>query len=215
MIYVYDILINFIDGKRIYEIFEWNKDDEVEHIKRIPLFLVDHIFIDNLIKCDVTVSKEFLDSIKDKTLLFTGGKIKYATLFTEGNRVYGFFFNEDGYVEYSSSLLLDEEEEILELSLQLNISDITYKVNKKDTKVIYLTRYDEVTRNYIIKDLKYTYKNKNYSKLKYLYRECFGDDETTYKEKLERLISSLDKVYSPIRNKLNYILKLAHKSTCK
>lgn len=215
MIYVYDILINFIDSKRIYEVFEWNKDDEVEHIKRIPLFLVDYSFIDSIIKYDTTLSKDFLDLIKDKTLLFTGGKIKYASLFTEGSRVYACEFNEDGKIEYYSSLLLDEEEEVLELSLQLDIFKINYKINNKDKKVIYLTRNDEKNRNYIINDLKYTYKNRNYSKLKYLYRECFGDDKSTNKEKYERLISSVDRIDSPVRNKLNYILKLSYNSTCK
>lgn len=215
MIYVYDILINFIDSKRVYEVFEWNKDDEVEHIKRIPLFLVDYSFIDSIIKYDTSVSKAFLDLIKDKTLLFTGGKIKYASLFTEGSRVYACEFNEDGKIEYYSSLLLDEEEEVLELSLQLDIFKINYKINNKDKKVIYLTRNDEKNRNYIINDLKYTYKNRNYSKLKYLYRECFGDDKSTNKEKYERLISSVDRIDSPVRNKLNYILKLSYNSTCK
>lgn len=215
MIYVYDILINFIDSKRVYEVFEWNKDDEVEHIKRIPLFLVDYSFIDSIIKYDTSVSKDFLDLIKDKTLLFTGGKIKYASLFTEGSRVYACEFNEDGKIEYYSSLLLDEEEEVLELSLQLDIFKINYKINNKDKKVIYLTRNDEKNRNYIINDLKYTYKNRNYSKLKYLYRECFGDDKSTNKEKYERLISSVDRIDSPVRNKLNYILKLSYNSTCK
>ena len=33
MIYIYDILLNFIDGKRMYEFFEWNSEDVVEHIK--------------------------------------------------------------------------------------------------------------------------------------------------------------------------------------
>ena len=215
MIYVYDILINFIDSKRVYEIFEWNKDDEIEHIKRIPLFLLDYSFIDSLIKYEVSIADDFLNYIKDKTLLYTGGKIKYATLFTEGSRVYAFEFNEDGEVEYFSSLLLDEEEEVLELSLQLDMFKINYKVNNKDKKVIYLTRNDEKNRNYIIKDLKHTYKNRNYSKLKYLYSECFEEDKTTNKEKFERLISSLDKIDSPVRNKLNYILKLSYNSTCK
>ena len=215
MIYVYDILINFIDNNRIYEVFEWNKNDEIKHMKRIPLFLVDYSFIDNLINNDVIISKEFLEVIKDKSLLFSGEKIKYAVLFTEGNRVYAFLFNEDGKVKYYSTLLLDEEDEVLELSLQLNKYEIDYKVNKRENKKSYLTRYDEKIRNYIIKDLKYTYNNKNYSKLKYLYRECFGDDESTNKEKYERIISSLDNVYSPVRNKINYILKLAYKSTCK
>ncbi|MBP3799770.1 MAG: hypothetical protein ILA19_02185, partial [Bacilli bacterium] len=175
MIYVYDILVNFIDSKRIYEVFEWNNKDSIDHIKRIPLFLVDYNSINDLLNYDVNVENEFLDIIKDKTILFSNNseKIDYACLLTEGNRVYAFEFNEKGKVEYKSSLLLDEEEEVLELSLQLDKYNINYKKNSNDDYKLYLTRKGEQDRNYIISDLKYTYKNKNYSKLKYLYNECF------------------------------------------
>lgn len=217
MIYVYDILVNFIDSKRIYEVFEWNNKDSIDHIKRIPLFLVDYNSINDLLNYDVNVENEFLDIIKDKTILFSNNseKIDYACLLTEGNRVYAFEFNEKGKVEYKSSLLLDEEEEVLELSLQLDKYNINYKKNSNDDYKLYLTRKGEQDRNYIISDLKYTYKNKNYSKLKYLYNECFCDDKSHNKDKLDKLIKSLDMIDSPTRNKLNYILKMSYNSTCK
>lgn len=217
MIYVYDILINFIDSKRVYEVFEWNSSDNIEHIKRIPLFLVNYNLIDDILNKDVHVSKDFLEIIKSKTILYDNDnkQIKYACLLTEGNRVYAFEFNSEGSVEYKSSLLLDEEEEVIELSLQLDNYIIDYNVKSITDYKLYLTRKGEQNRNYIIKDLKHTYDNKNYSKLKYLYNECFGEDKRSNKDKLERLIKSLDVVDSPTRNKLNYILRLSYNSTCK
>ncbi len=217
MIYVYDILVNFIDSNRIYEMFEWNNYDSIEHIKRIPLFLSDYDVIDKLLNEDVYVSKEFLSVINNKTILYKNDQdiIKYSCLLTEGNRVYAFEFNEFGKVEYKSSLLLDEEEEVLELSMQLNKYVIKYEIKSNRNYNIYLTRRAEQIRNYIINDLKYTYNNKNYSKLRYLYSECFEEDKTNAKQKYNRLISSLDSLNSPIRNKLNYILKLSNNSTCK
>lgn len=217
MTYAYDILVNFIDSNRIYEVFEWNNNDDIEHIKRIPLFLVDYKTIDDLLNNDIEVSKKFLDIIKDKTILFSNNEknIEYSSLLTEGNRVYAFLFNKEGSVEYKSSLLLDEEQEILELSMQLDNYKIEYTIinDKKDR--LYLTRKEEKNRNYIIKDLKYSYKSRKYEKIKYLYNECFNEDKTSNKEKLERLINDLDKINSPVRNKLNYILKLSYNSTCK
>lgn len=218
MIYIYDILINFTSSSRVYEVFEWDKRDNIEHIKRIPLFFVNYDLIDNLLNDNVSVSKTFLETIKDKTIVFKDTidtKIKYCALLTEGSRVYAFKFKEEGNVEYKSSLLLDEEEEVLELSYQLNDYKIDYIVNKKVLNQTYLTRSAEKNKMYILKDLKYTYERKNYSKLKYLYNECYGEDKTTNKYKYERLISSLDTINSPVRNKLNYILKMSYNSTCK
>ena len=217
MIYVYDILVNFIDSKRIYEVFEWNNNDSIDHIKRIPLFLVNWSIIDNLLNNSLYVSKSFLNTIKDKTLLYKNNNetIKYACLLTEGNRVFAFEFDDFGKVEYKSSLLLDEEEDILELSLQLDNYKIEYELKEIEKDNLYLTRRAEQIRNYIIKDLKHTYINKNYSKLRYLYNECFNNDKATNKEKYLTLINSLDYLNSPVRNKLNYILKLSHNSTCK
>ena len=40
MIYVYDILLNWFEEKKNIEFFEWDPKDELEHIKRIPLFRV-------------------------------------------------------------------------------------------------------------------------------------------------------------------------------
>ena len=57
-----------------------------------------------------------------------------------------FEFNEDGEVEYCSSLLLDEEEEALELIPQLDIYKVDYKINIKDKKVILLTGRNELDR---------------------------------------------------------------------
>lgn len=36
MNYMYDVLLNFNDFP--YDIFEWNKDDKINHIRKIPLF---------------------------------------------------------------------------------------------------------------------------------------------------------------------------------
>ena len=40
MIYIYDLLLNFIDGDRLIEFYEWDSKDGLEHIKKIPLFKI-------------------------------------------------------------------------------------------------------------------------------------------------------------------------------
>ena len=60
MINVYDILVNIIDSERVYEFFEWNNKDDIEHIKKIPLVKVSSHFLDDCINNNITVDKSFL-----------------------------------------------------------------------------------------------------------------------------------------------------------
>ena len=47
MTYIYDIVVNFVDGDRLIEFFEWDRRDIVEHIRKIPLIRVnDDCFFD-------------------------------------------------------------------------------------------------------------------------------------------------------------------------
>ena len=180
MIYIYDILLNFIDGKRMYEFFEWNSEDVVEHIKRIPMFCVSDRVMEDILNNNVTFSHKFMSDI------------------------------EEGKVIYSSSLLLDEEEEVLEICDTLQKLDVEYQTDNKDLDKSLLTRREEKKKNFVEKDLIYTYKNKNYTKLKYLYSECFGNDDTSYKEKFNRLVYSINNQDSFYLKRLNFILRLAH-----
>ena len=40
MNYIYDILLNF--QKEFYDFYEWNPDDEIIHIRKIPLFYINN-----------------------------------------------------------------------------------------------------------------------------------------------------------------------------
>ena len=213
MIYIYDILLNFIDGKRMYEFFEWNSEDVVEHIKRIPMFCVSDRVMEDILNNNVTFSHKFMSDIENKTIVFGNSfdnLIKYAFLFSNGKRCYAFELNEGGKVIYSSSLLLDEEEEVLEICDTLQKLDVEYQTDNKDLDKSLLTRREEKKKNFVEKDLIYTYKNKNYTKLKYLYSECFGNDDTSYKEKFNRLVYSINNQDSFYLKRLNFILILAH-----
>ena len=41
MIYIYDVLLNWFKKGKIMESFEWNTNDEIDHVKKIPLIRVD------------------------------------------------------------------------------------------------------------------------------------------------------------------------------
>ena len=47
MLYIYDILLNWCRDK-LYDFFEWEKTDKLEHVKKIPLIRVERGLINKL-----------------------------------------------------------------------------------------------------------------------------------------------------------------------
>ena len=39
MVYIYDLILNWCRDRK-YEFFEWKENDEIEYIKKIPVFKV-------------------------------------------------------------------------------------------------------------------------------------------------------------------------------
>ena len=64
MIYVYDIILNWTDEDKIYEFFEWELNDDLEHIKKIPLFKIDSNTFDDILNYEVKTNDIFLNKIK-------------------------------------------------------------------------------------------------------------------------------------------------------
>ena len=128
MIYIYDILVNFNNG-RPYEFYEWSDKDEVINIKKIRLVRIGTDELDDLLNYDCVIDKELLIKIHNNCELYN--KIKnnlydYTCLLSDGNRVVAFKFNKDGDIVSRSKLLLDEENEIAVLANNLDIYDIKY-----------------------------------------------------------------------------------------
>ncbi len=191
MIYIYDIIINLTDDDRILEFYEWNEHDSIEHVKKIPLFKVNTTFIDDIISYEIKVDSKFLKSIKDYTELFdikTKKIMEYACLVSDGSKVIALEFSESGKILYRSSLLLDEEEEILDIVDNVDEKDIKYKKIKSRNINYFLTRKELFIKNYLLKELKSSHRKKNINKIKYLYEECFDKKDSNsdfYKELVE------------------------------
>lgn len=214
MINVYDIVLNLLDSNRIYESFEWSKKDNVEHIKRIPMIRVSTNTLNDIINSTFLVDKDFLIQIYKKTEVYNNDSISivdYAILFTDNFKVVAVEFNREGKSLFKSFLLLDEEEEILELSNEIKLKNLNYKIIKKNKNIDYLTREEEFRRNYLLKELKSSYKNKKYEKINYLYEEIYPRDNNTIAEKYKILIDDITNNYIDDHNRIYKILRLTHK----
>ena len=206
MIYIYDIILNLTDNNRILEFFEWNEHDSIEHVKKIPLFRVNTKLIDDIINYDIKVDKKFLEDIKNYTELFdikTKKNIEYACLLSDTSKVYAVEFSDNGKVLYRSSLLLDEEEEILDISDNLDETPINYKKIKPKNINFFLTRKELFVQNFLLKELKNSYNKKNIEKIKYLYEECFNnkkDDENLYEVLVDDIKNNFSKKHINLFN---------------
>lgn len=106
MNYIYDILLNF--NKELYDFYEWNKNDNIIHLKKIPMFKIDSRKLKDIIENNVIFNEEFLEKVKNKTEEYSNRKIKIlenAFLLTDGLEVIAInVLKENLY----SKLLIDE-----------------------------------------------------------------------------------------------------------
>ena len=217
MINIYDIILNFSDA-RVYEFFEWDKKDDIEHIKKIPLFRISSRALNDMLYKRVQIDQVFLKEIQDKTEVFSKNNaelIEYACLFTDIKRVIAVEFSDKGVNLYKSFLLLDEEEELLDIATSLSCITLNYKVKKSMQNTKFLTRKEEFIKNYLMRDLKASYTNKNYHKINYMYEECFPYNEKSIEEKYQELINDISTNFTIKYLNLFQILRLSSKRKVK
>ena len=173
MNYIYDILVNF--NKELYDFYDWNKNDNIKHLKKIPIFKIGSNKLYDIKNNIVEFDKEFLSRIENKTEEFSNRKtknIKYACIFTDGLDT--LVVNIRGELYYST-LLIDEEIEILNMSNRLELTNISYIILNNNSKNFFKTRNQLELENYIKREFKKIADEKNIDELKYLYYECFNN----------------------------------------
>lgn len=212
MNYIYDILVNFND-KEVYNFYEWEKNDNIEHLRRIPIFKVNSKTLKDFKENKIKVYNEFLNKIKNKTEVFCNkfiDHIEYAAIFTDSSDLIVVEFDKSGEYVLKSSMLLDEAEDTLEESEMLKEEKINYKVLGKMQYNEFMTRNERKIFKYIEKEINYLIKNKNYNKLKYLYFEWYNKKEENINKIIDGLNSILNIDFSSNHLKLFEIIKFSN-----
>lgn len=210
MNYIYDVLLNFTDNKTLVEFYEWLEDDTIEHIKKIPIFRTSTKTMGDLLSSKIQVTTDFLKTIKNQTIVYNSQNLKYAALFTDLNRVVALEFNDKGLSVCKSSLLLDEEEDVIDESSLLSVEKISYKVVENTPNAYFLTREERFKRNYLLNEFKHLYENKDFAKFNYLYEEIFSKDNLKNIERYQKVLSELTENYSAKYDFLYEIVKLSY-----
>lgn len=210
MIYVYDIVLNWMDDEGVYEFFEWDLNDDLEHIKKIPMFKVSSSNLKLMFDYKFSIKPEFIKEIENMTEIYLKNKvecIKFAALFTDGLRTIAIEFNDDGDAIYRSRMLLDEEQDTLILSNKLLECEIDINALEKINNNQFTTRLEQKMQKLLKKEIEDSYKNKKIDKLKYLYYECFGKDQDDIDFIHDELIKNIKKGYC---TKLYNVVRLSY-----
>lgn len=207
MNYIYDILLNY--NNIPYDFFEWNKSDNILHIRKIPLIKVSANTLKDIIDYEVKLDNSFLSYIKRKTEIFNNKNIRlldYACLLSDGVNVLAIMVKNDRC--FKSKLLLDEEEEVLAISEKLDEQEILYTKLKKNYDIYFKTRKQLENEHKLRIELNKLFREKNYETLKYMYYECFNRKEVNVSIIKKKFFSILDESDELIIEKLKNILKL-------
>ncbi len=202
MTYIYDIVLNFTDVNRYFDVYEWEKDDHLVNIKKALILRVNNKVLNDFIKYKIKVNKTFLEFIKDKSMCYKKDKIKYLVVLSNGEKSVAFSFDELGNIIYKSSLFFDEEEIINKMALKIDKTDIIY-TNYDSDYDFSLPRHFLEKNKYVNKELKSLYNLKKYEELRYIYYEIFNAIENDNKLIYERLLN-----YKEYINKYDYLYNL-------
>ncbi len=212
MKYIYDILLNWTDDN-IYEFFEWQNGDELEHIKKIPIMRINSKDFNNIYNSIIEIDNNLLEQLKDRTELYINkrdNQINYAVIFTDGLRALAIEFNSKGKSICKSSLLLDEENEVIDITNKLEEIKINYKIINQNKDLSFLTRYERKIKRYLINEFNKIYKEKNINKLKYLYYEWFNNTGNDFNLMFNQLKQILDIEWNEQHINLYNLIKLSY-----
>jgi len=180
-----------------FKFYEWENYDALELIKKIPLYRVNTKTLKDFYLFDVNVSKEFLNSLIDKTIIKNNKlnkTIKYACLLCDTKNSLVVEFNDEGVVSSRSCLLLEDESNIIEFIYNYKESKIDYQ--KKGLRLLDNNlRQEELIKNVIKVELNTLVANKDMAKLKYLFNEWFGYEENNIDKIKNKISKELDNNY--------------------
>ena len=203
MIYIYDILLNLRQMDEGLEFYEWKEDDLIEHIKKVPLFKVSKSLIEDLFTNKLQLDITILPKIRNKAICYFNGETKqipYLVLLSDGRKCFAIELDNNGNTLYKSSLLLDEEEEVLEMTEELVELPIGYKKTKIKNNKDQLTRFEKDNQKFLLRELEKIKDNKE--EINYLYEEYFDNNLTSIDDKFNTLKDNIYKCNS------NYIKEL-------
>ena len=204
MNYIYDVLANFSD--KFFDFYDWNEDDNIIHIKKLPILKVSSNFFYNVMFNSVRVDNSLLERIYRKSEFFkvNKGKYSYVCALCDGRCAFIVRFDYKGNVIGKSSMLIDEENEVVDISECMNFNDYELTICSKNIHYNFSTRSECQLNSYIVSELN----SMDYDKLYYLYFDCFDEHECDTEKINNRLLYEINNNFGSIYGKIFDFLKL-------
>ena len=209
---VYDIVVNY--KKQAYEFYEWDKSDNITHIKVIPSIKVTSKCISDFLNNNIVIKKDLIEKVKDKTEVIYKGKIKkinYSCILFDKNISLCVLFDENGYMIAKSKLLFEESDDVIKSGYELKETKLDYKVLKTTSFNKFRTRNENKIIYGLNSYIDNIFKNNRYDELKYLYLECFKSDIRNTKDAFVRLKENICIGNFLVIEKLNSLIKVIKK----
>lgn len=174
MEYVHNIKLNF--KKHYYDFFEWSNNDKICYETKIPLIRININDYSKLINNIVVLDDSTIKLINSNQCIIT-----------DTRNVCAIKINNKNETSLISSLELEDEFDIIHLSLNLKEEEIKYKILNKRPYYLY-TRDELKKRNYLLKNIsKYPFDT-----LRYIYYECFNIKSNNKKMIIKNIIKAIN-----------------------
>lgn len=171
MKYIYNLELNF--KNKYYDFYEWDENDKITNIKKIPSYKIKNEDIYNLKYNYIKMNKIF----KNK---------RNICIFSNGHDIIAIKFDNKGYNKLKSDIKIEDQEEIINIINNQKTIKLNYKIIKKE-KIKFKTRLEIENKTKIIKKLTEIYINKEYDIINYIYLECFNNINTTIENKYVKI----------------------------
>ena len=211
MKYFYDVLVNMNDERTLF-FYEWDKNDDIIHLKKIPVFKTNTKDLKNMLLYNISVNESFLSMIHKKTETYDDKNkiIDYMALFTDSNSSIVLEFNADGTSICRSNLLLEEELDLIELSYSLKKEKINYTKKEKIIRNESIRQVEKL-QNFLKIELDTLMCNKNILKMRYLYNEVTDKDESDINHLYKKLLDIIKSDFNESHLHLYDLIKLSYK----
>lgn len=147
MNFIYDVIADF--NVIPYDFFEWNKIDNITHLKKVLIIKTKREVINDLIYKKVKISNELLKCIKNKTEFYSKPDSEYIAIFTDSYINICIKFTKEGINKYKSFLQIEEDEEVLDLSERMKEIDFSYQVFGENYIECFKTRKEIEISNFV------------------------------------------------------------------
>ena len=204
MNYIYDVLLNF--QKEYYDFFDWNTNDNLYHMRKVPIIKVNNTHLKELKNNIIKFDSNLLNLINNKAERFsknTISKQKYIFIIGNENKCLAIKLNKNGIITHKSSLLPNEQDDIIEILKIQKETNLNYEIIKKQPINHFHTRFELENKKFIIDELDKIYKQNNFQKLNYLCLECFNQTQPTINKaylKLKQEIQKTNKNFIKLYN---------------